>query len=141
MTKDLKHSELTRGSVITYPFLWSREAEAGETEGRKERETVLASSFQFEGKEHLALIPITASPPAAGQTAYQLPETEVRRLSRGGKVRLWVILSEVNFDIVGESFYLAPDCKIGDLSPKVFAEVWKAFVAALPQAKRVRRYE
>jgi hypothetical protein len=133
--------ELTRGSVINYPFLWSREAVDGETEGRKERETVLAARFDYDGKAQVALIPITASPPAAKQIAYELPETEVRRLSRRAKVRLWVILSEVNFDIVGESFYLSPDCKIAELSPRVFAQIWKAFVAELPTANKVRRYD
>ena len=137
----MAYPELTRGSVILYPFLWSREAESGETEGRKERETVLTARFIFEGKEQLALLPITASPPTPAQVAYELPETEVRRLSRGGKNRLWVILSEVNFDIAGESFYLTPDCKVGDITPKVFAEIWKAFVAALPRARKVKRFD
>lgn len=52
---------LTRGSVIFFPFLWWREAERGETEGRKGRETVIVSRFTFEGKDHIALLPITAS--------------------------------------------------------------------------------
>jgi hypothetical protein len=81
-------ADLTRGSVILFPFLWSREAERSETEGRKNRETVIVSRFTFEGKDHIALLPNTASPPARDQAVYELPETEVRRLSRGGKARL-----------------------------------------------------
>lgn len=132
-------TDLTRGSVIVFPFVWSREAARGETEGRKKRETVIVSRFAFEGKDHVALLPITASPPTGDHAVYELPETEVRRLSRGGKTRLWVVLSEVNFDIVGESFYLEPGCKVGEVSPRVFAEIWKAFVAALPTANKVTR--
>lgn len=133
--------DLTRGSIILYPYVWQREAQRGETEGRKSRETVIASRFIFEGKDYIALIPITASPPLGDQVVYELPETEVRRLARGGKTRLWVVISEVNFDIIGESFYLEPGCKIGEISPPVFAEIWTAFVAALPKARKVRRRE
>ena len=135
----MKFPELTRGSVIKFPFLWSREAERGEKEGRKNRESVIVSRFLFDGKDQIVLIPITASQPTRDQTSYELPETEVRRLSRGGKSRFWVILSEVNFDIVGESFHIEPDCKIGEISPRVFAEIWKEFVATLPAANRVDR--
>lgn len=134
-------ADLTRGSVILFPFLWSHEAQRGETAGRKMRETVIVSRFMLERKDHIALLPITASPPASDHVTYELPETEVRRLVRGGKAQLWVILSEINFDIAGESFYLEPDCKIGEISPRVFAEIWKAFVDALPKAKKVRRHE
>lgn len=67
----MKSDVLTQGSVIIYPFLWSREAERGETEGRKR----------------------------------------------------------------------IPDCKIGEISSRVFAEIWQAFLTALPRAKRVKRYE
>lgn len=137
----MRFADLTRGSVIRFPFVWSREAAKGETEGRKSRETVIVSRFVFERKDHIALLPITASEPTRDQAIYELPETEVRRLARGGKTRLWVVLSEINFDIVGESFYLEPDCKIGEISPPVFAEIWKAFVDALPKAKKVKRHE
>lgn len=135
----MKFPDLTRGSVIRYSFLWSREAGRGETEGRKSRESVIVSRFQFDDKDQIVLIPITASGPTQDQIAYELPETEVRRLSRGGKTRLWIILSEVNFDIVGESFHIEPDCRVGELSPRVFAEIWKQFLDALATAKRVDR--
>lgn len=130
---------LSRGSVITYPFLWSREAARGETEGRKRRETVIVSRFVLDGADHIALLPITASRPADGTSAYELPETEIRRIARGGRTRLWVILSEVNIDIVGDSFYIEPGCKIGELSPRVFVEVWHAFLKASAHARAVSR--
>lgn len=135
----MSFEELTRGSVILYPFLWSREQKAGETEGRKRRETVLVARFTFQGEDQIALLPITASEPPNNDAAYELPETEVRRIARGGKLRLWVILSEINFDIPGKSFHLEPDCKVGELSPRVFAAIWKAFADNLEHAQKIDR--
>lgn len=131
---DLREFDARQRHLLSLPVV--ARGRRGETEGRKGRETVIVSRFTFEAKDHIALLPITASLPARDQTVYELPETEVRRLSRGGKARLWVVLSEINFDVVGESFYLEPDCKIGEISPRVFAEIWKAFVDALNSVSR-----
>ena len=37
----MSYDDLTSGAVIRFHFLWSREAERGESEGRKERPTVV----------------------------------------------------------------------------------------------------
>lgn len=135
----MSFSDFTRGSLVRYPYLWAREAEAGETEGRKSRETVVAARFQFEGRDEFALLAVTASMPSDEVATFELPETEMRRIVRGGKARLWVVLSEVNFDVIGDSFYLEPDAKVGELSPPVFRQLWSAFVEALPQMQKIRR--
>ena len=48
--------EIRSGSVIRYQFLWSREANAGETEGRKRRETVVAARFDLDGQDHIIVL-------------------------------------------------------------------------------------
>jgi hypothetical protein len=135
----MSQNDLSRGSVILYPFLWLRESARGETEGRKKRETVIVSRFVLDGADHLALLPITASAPTDASTVYELPQTEVRRIARGAKTRLWVALTEINVDSVEESFYLEPGCKVGELSPRVFADVWRAFLAVSSKAKTANR--
>lgn len=134
----MSFDDYVRGSVILYPFVWSREAAKGETEGRKTRETVITARFRAEGSEMIALIPVTASLPQ-GDAVYELPEIEVRRLARGGKARLWVVLDEVNTDILGESWYLEPGAKVGQLSESVMRELWRRFSDNLPKALVTRR--
>ncbi len=135
----MPHDDLQNGSVILYPYLWDWQRARGETEGRKDRETVIAARFTFEGEDLLALLPVTTKPPETGVSAYELPKLEVKRLQRGGATRLWVILSEMNVDSAGNSFYLAPDCKIGDLSKAVYRKLYEAFLSEAPKAKRINR--
>lgn len=135
----MKHDDLQNGSVILYPYLWDWQRERGETEGRKDRETVIAARFDYRGEELLALLPVTSRPPGNGVDAYEIPALEVKRLQRGGATRLWVILSEFNVDAVDNSFYLTADCKVADLSRAVYRKLHEAFAAAAPTAKRVNR--
>jgi hypothetical protein len=135
------HENLVTRSIIIYPYLWAWQAERGETEGRKERETVVAARFIFEGEIYLALLPITATPPAGDDKAYELPALEVKRIARGAATRLWIILSEANIERVAQSWYLAPDCKIGEISKATWRDFEKAFTDAVPAMVRLSRYE
>ena len=135
----MSFDDITPGSVIRFQYLWSREQLRGEAEGRKFRETVVASRFEHESVEYLALLAITSKPPDDDTAAYELPRLEVQRLARDGNTRLWVIVSEWNVDVVKGSFYLEPNCKIGQLSAAVYRELYKAFLKALPTASRVNR--
>ena len=87
------------------------------------------------------LLPITATPPAAETLVYELPQMEVMRIARSGKTRLWVVLSEVNVDVIDGSYYLEPNCKITDLSPLVFKEIFQLFTLNYSRIKKVRRYD
>ena len=60
---------LSPGLVIRYPYLWKREHDRGETEGRKDRPVCLAISLAMKGDTYLYLLPISSQQPAAGQTA------------------------------------------------------------------------
>jgi hypothetical protein len=135
----MAYDDLVGGRIIFYPYLWKRQAERGETEGRKDRETVVAARFSLEGEDFLALLPITSKPPAKAVEAYELPALEVQRIERGASGRLWVILDEFNTDRVAGSFYLAPDCKRGQLSRAVHRALYEAFAKAVPRAARIDR--
>lgn len=137
----MARDELTNGSVIVYPFLWSWQQERGETEGRKERETVIVARFRNNDEDLLALLPVTSKAPASDLTAFELPALEVQRLQRHGAARLWVVLSEINIDRAAGSFYLAPDCKVGDLSRAAYRALYEAFIKAAPYAVRIDRAE
>jgi hypothetical protein len=123
----MAHDDLIGGSVILYPYLWTRQADQGETVGRKERETVIATRFRIQEEDRLALLPITTQPPATDICAYELPALEVQRIARGAPRRLWVILDEFNTDRVAGSFYLTPDCKRGQLSRAAHRALYDAF--------------
>ena len=71
---------LRTGCVIRYPYLWVREAERGETEGRKPRPVAVGVRItRPNGEDVLVLFPITSQPPSAGRFAFEIPEMEKRR--------------------------------------------------------------
>lgn len=135
----MARDDLCAGSIIFYPYLWKWQADRGETEGRKERETVIATNFRIANEDLLALLPVTSRAPEKGVAAYELPALEVQRLQRGAPGRPWIILNEMNIDRASGSFYITPDCKRGQLSRAAYRALYEAFVAALPRAARVRR--
>ena len=59
----------SQGNIVAYPYLWRRQHEAGETEGRKTRPVclVLAVRDEARGLTHLAFLAITSQPPTAGK--------------------------------------------------------------------------
>ena len=136
----MSFDEIQSGSIIIYPYLWNRESSNGETEGRKPRETVVAVRLERSNKQDLlVLLPITSQQPEPPALCFELPETEIRRIGRGDKGKLWIILHEYNTDIIGRSWYLEPDSSVGSLSPKVYAEMMVAFRTAFASAKAIPR--
>jgi hypothetical protein len=65
----------------------------------------------------------------------------VRRRSRPAgldqSLRLWIVLD--NQDIVGQSFYLAPDCSMGRFSKAFFLPLMKDFIARRARTRGVNR--
>lgn len=135
----MARDDLTSGSVILYPYLWKWQADRGETEGRKDRETVIATRFDYQGEEMLALLPVTSKPPEGDVKAYELPALEVQRLQRGAPARLWIILDETNIDRAAGSYYITPDCKRGELSHAAYRAMYEAFLRAAARATRIKR--
>ena len=128
------------GSVIRYPYLWVRQAGAGETEGRKARPVAVGVRItRPKGEDALILFAITSKAPDAARLAVEIPETERRRAGLDGNVRLWIILDEYNEDIIGQSFYLEPEPPLGRFSKAFFLPVLKTFSAHRQRAKGVNR--
>lgn len=122
--------DLKPGTVIRYPYLWRREAQRGETEGRKIRPVCLAIAMPHKGKTYLFLLPISSQPPAGGQTALEVPELELRRIGLSEAKQAWITVSEFNRDIAEDSFYYEPGVKaLGRFSNPFLLKILKA---ALP---------
>lgn len=136
----MSSDRLRSGSVIRYPFLWAREFDKGETEGRKPRPT--AVGFRLErpgGQDILILFPITTQPPQSGRFALEIPDTEKRRAGLEAALRLWIILDEYNEDVIGQSFYLEPSALIGEFSRAFFVPVIRTFIKRRSEVRGVSR--
>jgi hypothetical protein len=108
------------GQLVWYPYLWSREREDGETEGRKERPCCLLipALNPASGKTVLYLLAISTLAPGQGQKAIPIPEIERRRAGLADwKAQSWVYVSEYNRDVLQASFYFEPgEAPIGSFS-------------------------
>ena len=131
--------ELQTGVVISYPFLWLREAEKGETEGRKPRPTAVALRLIRPGGDAVVLLPITTQPPVGNRAAVEVPDTEKQRAGLEVGTRCWIVLDEFNTDIIGKSFYLEPERPLGAFSRAFFQPVAKAFIANIKKAREISR--
>jgi hypothetical protein len=126
------------GDVWRYPFLWSREAASGETEGRKLRPVALALITRTAaGEAEVLMVPITSQPPAADRFAIEVPDIEKRRAGLDRHLRLWVVTDEANTDLPGRSFYFEPDGRVGAFS----LQFTKAVQARMIEALRARRLQ
>jgi len=132
--------EFRTGCVIRFPYLWVREAERGETEGRKPRPVAVGVRIaRSKGDDVLVLFPITSQPPSPDRFAAEIPEMEKRRAGLDATLRLWIILDEYNQDIVGQSFYLEPDPPLGRFSKAFFLPLMKEFIARRADTRGVNR--
>jgi len=122
------------GDVWRYPYLWMRQSEAGETEGRKPRPTLLSAVLPLHtDKTHLYLLPITGSQPSPDRDALEIPVTEIRRAGLSEYKRLWIIFDEHNRDVLETSFYFEPDAQIGSFSRAFIKQIARRFMAAFKQ--------
>ncbi len=128
----MSFADLGTGAVIRYAYLWARQAGVGETEGRKPRPVVVGVRLSRpKGEDVILLFPITSQEPPPSCFAAEIPAIEKRRGGLASDLRLWLILDEYNQDVIGQSFHLEPEPKIGQFS--------KAFLLPLLQAVVARR--
>ncbi|HEX8621508.1 MAG TPA: hypothetical protein VF718_06005 [Allosphingosinicella sp.] len=82
--------------VLSYVYLWHREAEAGADEGKKERPVVVVVAIdrQQHGTQVL-VVPVTTRPPREGDAAVEMP-AGVRRHLGLGEERCWIVADEYN---------------------------------------------
>ena len=137
--------ELVPGQIIGYPYLWARQQDRGETEGRKSRPTcvVVAVRSATDGLTHLALLAVTTQPPQSDRTAIEVPETEVRRAGLSDLKRCWVMVDEYNYDVAERSWYIEPDESVlGRFSKTFMMKVAASFgEASRKSGRRVNRLD
>lgn len=131
---------LTTGAVFRYPYLWKREADRGETEGRKDRPVAVAFRIgRIDGLETIVVIPITSKMPEAGRNAIEIPEIEKRRAGLNPDMRLWIMLDEANMDVLGKSYYLADQQPIGQFGKPYFLPIVREFARHFRSVMKVDR--
>ena len=117
-----------------------REAQRGETEGRKPRPVAVGVRIaRPKGEDLLVLFPITSQPPSSDRFSVEIPEMEKRRAGLDASLRLWIILDEYNQDVIGKSFYLEPDSQLGRFSKAFFLPLMKEFIARRAGTRGVNR--
>lgn len=101
------------GDILSYAYLWAREAEAGQEEGLKDRPVVVVLATE-ETADRLRVIvaPVTHSAPERTDAAVEIPANLKRELGLD-RERSWIVTSEVN------SFrWPGPDVRlVGDGTP------------------------
>ncbi len=95
--------DIQTATVIRYPYLWARQARAGETEGRTDRPVTVGVRLRRVDGDFVLFFPITTKEPEKSRFAAEIPDIEKRRAGLDADRRLWVILDEFNTDIVGRS--------------------------------------
>lgn len=131
------------GDVWRYPYLWRRQHEAGETEGRKSRPSAFVAAMPDKaGNINLFILAITSAAPGNDRLAISVPEIERRRAGLD-PIPLWIIVDEYNHDVAEGSFYFEPDARIGAFSATFHKRVLREFMIALRsrRSKAVPRYE
>lgn len=105
------------GDVFRYPFLWKRQQAAGETEGRKLRPVCIAVTVaNRDGETLVFILPITTQPPVPTRQALEIPQIESQRVGLETHVRKWIMLDEINTDIVERSYVWADRKALGSFS-------------------------
>lgn len=136
----MSYEDIQTGCVIRFPYLWSREAERGEVEGRKPRPTAVGFRLRRpEGHDLLVLFPITSQPPRPERFAVEIPEMEKRRAGLDTTLRLWIVLDDYNTDLIALSFYLEPEPPLGRFSKAFFSPLMHEFVRRRSQTRGVDR--
>jgi hypothetical protein len=108
--------EARPGLVFRYEYIWKRQARAGRETGEKERPACIVLTVQREGGDQRVLIvPITHSPPRAGEPAVELPAKVKAHLGLDDSPS-WVVLSEANIDV-----WPSPDMRAIPGQPNCFA--------------------
>ncbi|NOX74109.1 MAG: hypothetical protein GXP03_11005 [Alphaproteobacteria bacterium] len=124
------------GDVWDYPYLWARQARAGEESGRKNRPCAVSICIQRkDGNTGIVFLAITSQLPNNTTVAIEVPETERKRANLSKEKRLWVVVDEHNQDIFEKSYYLEPQSQIGSFSSRFKNEIQTEFVQAIKARK------
>lgn len=126
------------GQLFGYHYLWKWQAARGETEGRKKRPVCVAVVVVNDNGQHVLFIaPITSKEPDPDRKAIEVPETEARRAKLDSAMRLWVIVDELNADILEASYTWEDRLPRGAFSP-AFTDAIVRAVQDVRQSGRLR---
>lgn len=131
------------GLVISYAYLWRREHDAGQEEGRKNRPCVIVLSVEkHDTGTQVTVAPITHSIPSTTTPSMEIPLRVKLHLGLD-EGRSWVILDEVNqFTWPGYDLRPIPgkkgDIAYGFLPPSLFDTI-KAGILDLIIKRRSKR--
>jgi len=121
------------GLVIRYAYLWKREAEAGQVEGRKRRPCAIVVCVEKQdGEQIVTVAPVTRARPKDPALAIELTAATRRRLGLGHQAN-WVMATEVNtFCWPGPDLRPtdAGEFAYGELPAVVFRDLVKKILAA-----------
>jgi hypothetical protein len=129
------------GLVISYAYLWHREHQGGQEEGRKDRPSVIVFAVEREsdGATMVTVLPMTHSPPADPASAVEIPFAVKQHLGLDD-ARSWIVVAEGNeFLWPGYDLRRLPNSDrydFGFLPPRLFDQVLKAFVSWHRRGKR-----
>ena len=132
------------GMVVRYSFLWSSEARAGETEGRKDRPCVIVTAVKriADGRFRVRVLPITHLPSEAPRSV-AIPLKVKRYLGLDADAS-WIVLDEVN-EFVWPGVDLRPVSRVkpgvwtfGVLPSELFGEIQTKLRAMLRQRRTMR---
>lgn len=105
------------GQVFDYHYLWKWQDARGESEGRKVRPCCMALVVVNEQGKHLLFIAaITSKAPEASRIGVAIPETEAHRARLDIHVPLWIMIDELNVDILESSYTLEERSPRGQFS-------------------------
>lgn len=129
------------GLVISYAYLWHREHQAGQEEGRKDRPSVIVLAIERadDAMTAVTVLPITHDAPADPASAVEIPLPVKRHLGLDD-ARSWIIIAEGNeFLWSGYDLRKIPHTDrydYGFLPPRFFNQVLEAFVSWHRAGKR-----
>lgn len=125
------------GQVFDYRYLWKWQADRGEVEGRKSRPSCVTIVIVNAADQHILFIAaITSKKPSHDRAALAIPETEARRAKLDTGVPLWIIVDELNADILEASYTLEDRTPRGTFSA-VFTDTIVRSVQTVRKAGRL----
>lgn len=136
----MSYDGIQTACVIRYPYLWNREAQRSETEGRKGRPVAVGVRLPRPDGDLVMFFPINSKQPEASRFAAEIPSIEKRRAGLDPDRRLWIIMDEFNSDVIGRSFYLELEPPIGHFSKAFFLPLLRSFIAQRRKFVDVNRF-
>jgi len=105
-------------------------AGAGETEGRKKRPVCIAVTvINRDGQILVFILPITTQPPQTGRHAIEIPQIESQRVGLDAHVRKWIMLDEINIDILERSYVWDDRVPLGAFSAAFTSKLRESLLA------------